>query len=130
MSHSGVQLKGVRVPSGLGRLFLFCLFATALTSVFGCTKKTSEAPSGGTVSLASKGRAVYQSQCTACHNIDSKKPGSIGPEVWGSSKELLEARILRAEYPPGYTPKRPTRAMTALPHLANDIPALHAYLNQ
>lgn len=36
--------------------------------------------------------------------------------------------MLRNEYPPGYTPKRESRAMLAMPHLAGDIPALHAYL--
>jgi hypothetical protein len=48
--------------------------------------------------------------------------------VAGSSPELLEARVLHAEYPPGYTPKRTSEQMVAFPHLAGDLDALHAYL--
>lgn len=112
-----------------GTLLAFLFFAT------GCKKEIpsqmTETPSGESaqVSLAKKGRTVYQSYCIACHNADPKRPGSIGPEIFGSSKELLEARLLRAEYPPGYTPKRPTQAMPKMPQLASEIEALHAYLN-
>jgi mono/diheme cytochrome c family protein len=77
---------------------------------------------------AERGRQVYQSNCTACHNSDPALPGSLGPEVKGSSRALLEARILRAEYPAGYTPKRETRIMQALPALQDDVPAIAEYL--
>ena len=77
-----------------------------------------------------QGRIQYQTQCTACHNTDPKKPGSVGPEVFGSSKELLEARILRAQYPPGYLPKRKTHLMAPLPHLKTAIDSIFIYLNQ
>ncbi|OQW54266.1 MAG: hypothetical protein A4S09_06095 [Proteobacteria bacterium SG_bin7] len=83
----------------------------------------------GVKDLIAKGKITYSSSCTACHNPDPKKPGSIGPEVYGSTRELLEARVLRAEYPQGYKPKRATKSMAALPHLKNDIDALAAYLN-
>lgn len=56
--------------------------------------------------------------------------GNIGPEVWGAKFDLLEARILRADYPRGYTPKRKSRAMPRLPQLKDEIVALEAYLNQ
>ncbi|MBI4513505.1 MAG: hypothetical protein HY702_05285 [Gemmatimonadetes bacterium] len=46
----------------------------------------------------------------------------------GSSRALLEARILRAEYPPGYTPTRTTRLMPARPDLAPYIDDLAAFL--
>ncbi len=109
---------------------------------FSCTPKSSDSdvkkeeskaePSAAAAELkpADKGKQVYQVQCTACHNANPKMPGALGPEVWGSSKELLEARIMKAEYPPNYKPKRPTKTMVALPHLKSDIDALHAYLNQ
>jgi len=48
--------------------------------------------------------------------------------VKGSSRELLEARVLRGEYPPGYTPKRDTAIMQPVPQLARTIPDLAAYL--
>ncbi|HTF32706.1 MAG TPA: cytochrome c [Myxococcota bacterium] len=75
-----------------------------------------------------RGRRVYLANCTACHNTDPALPGAIGPAVAGSQRELIEARVLRAEYPPGYTPKRPSHAMVALPHLAGSIDDLAAYL--
>ncbi len=78
--------------------------------------------------LARRGKAVYTTNCTACHASDPNLSGGLGPDVANASIELLEARVLRAEYPPGYTPKRDSSAMVALPHLEKDIPALHAYL--
>jgi mono/diheme cytochrome c family protein len=70
------------------------------------------------------------SNCAACHNADPKQPGSLGPEVAGSSRELLEHRVVRGDYPPGYTPKRDTRQMVPLPHLAGEMDAIYAFLNQ
>lgn len=80
--------------------------------------------------LLKKGKTVYESYCIACHNRDPKVRGSVGPDVWGSSLELLEARVIQGKYPDGYTPKQTTGAMAALPFLKNDLPALHAYLNK
>lgn len=79
---------------------------------------------------AQRGRTIYQTQCITCHNTDPHKPGSIGPDLFGSPRELIEARVLRAEYPPGYTPKRQTHAMAPLPHLKNEIDALTRFLNE
>ena len=77
---------------------------------------------------AERGRTVYAGQCTACHNFDPSQPGAVGPEIKGSSRELLEAKVLRGGYPPGHKPKRPTSVMPPQPQLAGDIPALAAYL--
>jgi mono/diheme cytochrome c family protein len=77
---------------------------------------------------ADKGREVWLGQCIACHNSDPAKDGPIGPAVKGSSPELLEARVLRGEYPPGYTPKRASKVMPARPDLAPSLPDLAAYL--
>ena len=77
---------------------------------------------------AERGRHVYVSQCTACHAFDPSRPGPVGPEIKGSSRELLEAKVLRGSYPPGYRPKRPTTVMPPQPQLARDIDALAAYL--
>ncbi len=79
-----------------------------------------------TESLSARGKKVYQASCTTCHNANPKLPGNVGPEVWGSSLELLEARVLKAEYPTTYKPKRATKAMAPLPHLKNELSALHA----
>jgi mono/diheme cytochrome c family protein len=78
--------------------------------------------------LAERGRQVYLAQCTQCHAVDPSQAGPVGPPVKGSSRELLEVRILRAAYPPGYTPKRSTSVMPPQPAVAPDIPALAAYL--
>jgi len=64
----------------------------------------------------------------SCHGPEPGRDGPLGPAVKGASRELLEARVLRGTYPPGYTPKRPTRVMPPLPALAADIPALADYL--
>jgi len=78
--------------------------------------------------LIEAGRSVYNANCIACHGVDPTRDGALGPAVAGSSLELLEARVLRAEYPPGYEPKRPSRVMVALPHLESKLPELAAYL--
>lgn len=103
----------------------------AVLSFAACqTKSDSEWPgkSAEEVPLIKRGKAVYQAACTACHHSNPKLDGALGPAVAGSSLELLEARILRAEYPAGYTPKRSTHQMVALPQYQSDIPALHQYL--
>ncbi len=77
-----------------------------------------------------RGRQVYLGLCTACHHADPGKDGAAGgPAIAGASRELLEARLLRGEYPAGYTPKRPSQLMPRFPQLAGEIDALHAFLN-
>lgn len=94
----------------------------------GCNKsaQVAEAPLSD---LAKKGKGTFLANCIACHNPDPRLPGSIGPDIAGSSLELLQARVLTRSYPPGYTPKRKSAQMPDFPQLAADIPALHAYLN-
>jgi len=75
------------------------------------------------------GRGVYNGNCIACHAMDPRQDGALGPAVAGASPELLEARVMRAEYPAGYAPKRATRVMIPLPHLKDKLPELSAYLD-
>jgi mono/diheme cytochrome c family protein len=102
--------------------------ALTLLAVLGGVVSTgcSERPAGD--ALSARGRQIYQTQCTTCHGSDPAQPGALGPAVKGSSPELLEARLVRGDYPPGYTPKRQTKAMPPQPALAPEIPALAAYL--
>ncbi len=79
---------------------------------------------------ARRGRGVYAANCTACHAANPAADGPLGPAVAGSSRELLEARLVHGTYPPGYTPKRETAVMAALPHLADSIDDLAAYLQE
>ena len=76
-----------------------------------------------------KGRQVYLGQCVACHNRDPGKDGPLGPAVKGSSRELVEARVLRGEYPAGYKPKRDSRVMPPRPDLAASVPDLAVFLH-
>lgn len=86
-------------------------------------------PAASQQDLVRRGRAVYLSNCIACHNPDPSQDGAIGPANAGASMALLEAKVIHNTYPPGYTPKRDSNAMIPLPHLEKDIPALHAYLS-
>jgi len=93
----------------------------------------SQGSEGGAASApvppeVAQGRQVYAANCTACHNQDPNQPGALGPAIAGSSEALLQAKVLRGEYPAGYTPKRESHAMIPLPHLTNEIPGLAAYL--
>ena len=85
--------------------------------------------SGDAADPVARGRGVYLANCVACHNPNPRLAGPIGPALAGSGRELLQAKVLRNQYPPGYTPKRSTGAMVPLPHLEADIPALAAYLS-
>jgi mono/diheme cytochrome c family protein len=78
--------------------------------------------------LAERGRQAYLAHCVACHNTDPAQPGALGPPVKGSSRELLEAKVLHGTYPPGYTPKRPTKVMVPIPAVEPEIAALAEYL--
>jgi mono/diheme cytochrome c family protein len=78
--------------------------------------------------VAERGRQAYLAYCVACHNTDPAQPGPVGPALKGSPRELLEAKVLNGSYPPGYTPKRPTKVMVPIPAVASEIPALAEYL--
>lgn len=78
--------------------------------------------------LALAGRGTFNANCIACHSIDPRQDGALGPAVAGASPELIEARVMRGEYPAGYVPKRDTKVMIPLPHLKAKLPELAAYL--
>lgn len=78
--------------------------------------------------VAEAGRSAYMANCIACHSMNPSQDGALGPAVAGASLALLEARVLRGEYPPGYEPKRPSRVMIPLPHLEPRLPELATYL--
>ncbi|HYR80369.1 MAG TPA: cytochrome c [Candidatus Dormibacteraeota bacterium] len=92
-------------------------------AVSGCGPSKPQTP-------AEKGRIVYMTNCVVCHNPDPNLPGSQGPPIAGSSRELVADRVLNLKYPPGYTPKRSTHAMRAMPQLANQIDNLTAFLQE
>lgn len=102
------------------------MLALATLATFACNGGATKAGS----EAASRGRAVWMARCTTCHNADPAKPGVLGPAVQGASRELVEARVLRAAYPAGYRPKRTTTLMVAMPDLAASIDDLTAFLAQ
>ncbi len=103
-----------------GRTIALLLLAAALAAA--CSEGTKLSPA------AERGRQIYLAQCTACHAADPSQNGPLGPAVKGSSRELIEARVLRAAYPPGYTPKRTSAIMQPMPQVAGEIDALAAFL--
>lgn len=111
---------------GVKTLSLFFTLLAALTS--SCTR-SPQAPAGPQSALIARGRTAYVAHCTACHNSNPSRAGVVGPDVRGSSLELLEARIVHGTYPAGYKPKRETSQMAKLPYLKPELEALHSYLN-
>lgn len=116
------------------RLNQIILLSLLLTASSGCSKPSNdllniEGKSKEQVDLILRGRAVYNSICASCHNVNPKVDGALGPALSESSLELLEARVIHGTYPPGYKPKRETQQMAVLPQFKNDLPAIHAYLN-
>jgi mono/diheme cytochrome c family protein len=104
-----------------GRALLGALGAVlALTA---CSE--SPAPTGPN---AERGRQLYLAQCIACHNSDPALAGPLGPPVKGSPRELLESKVLKGAYPPGYAPKRSTTLMPPQPALAGEVDNLAAFL--
>ena len=103
------------------RRLALVVIAVALT---GC----SDAPSGSSNPAAERGRQIYLVQCVTCHGPDPATAGPIGPPIKGSPPAVIESKVVRGTYPPGYTPKRPTAAMPPLPALAPEIPALAEFL--
>lgn len=103
------------------------------TDSAGTSSPIAEAPSPvpealTTEELVKAGRAAYNANCIACHSLDPAQDGALGPAIAGASLALLEARVLRVEYPDGYVPKRTTRVMVPLPHLEPRLVELAAYL--
>lgn len=108
------------------RVFVVPGSIAASASLLGC-------PGGESVPLseaAQRGRSVYMNVCVACHSANPGKDGAIGPNLAGATRELLEWRVVKGQYPPGYTPKQATGVMPAFPHLAADVDALYAFIRE
>ena len=100
--------------------------AIAASALLACGEKDADPQAA----LAARGGVVYDTNCTACHAREPGQKGPVGPAIAGASLELLQHKVLRNEYPPGYVPKRDTKAMVPLVHLEKELPALHAFLQK
>ena len=99
------------------------LAALALVFALGGCSESGLSPS------AERGGQVYLAHCIACHNTDPGQAGAVGPPLRGPSRELLETKVLNGTYPPGYTPKRPTKVMMPIAAVTPaDVGALADYL--
>jgi hypothetical protein len=78
---------------------------------------------------AERGAVIYRTNCIACHNANPNLPGSLGPAIAGSPRDLVAARVLHGAYPVGYVPKRHTHIMRPLPWLGPHIGDLTAFLD-
>ena len=76
-----------------------------------------------------KGRTVYFANCVSCHNNNPKKPGSIGPVVYGVPMDVLTQKIVSGKYPENYRPKRTSKIMPLMTHLNSEISNLYAFIN-
>jgi len=106
------------------------LFAVACSEGSSTPKSTDSSVDPAQAAAAERGRQIYQNVCIACHNGDPTQPGALGPPVAGASLELIEAKVLRGEYPPGYTPLRPSQAMPRYEYLKDRLGDVAAYLQQ
>ena len=98
-------------------------------AALGCGEGGGEAlPDDPQARLVARGKHYYDNVCVACHSGDPSVDGTLGPAVAGSTEALVEAKVMRAEYPPGYTPKRNTATMPRFPYLEPEIGAIAAYL--
>ena len=114
------------LPCKLGALLFFFW-------IFGCHPSSLETKQNKNINIhptATRGRAIYQTQCTACHHSNSRKNGVIGPDVYGSSQAVIQSHILGEKNPLGYEPKAPQQKMPPLPHLKDEIESLFLYLNE
>jgi mono/diheme cytochrome c family protein len=75
-----------------------------------------------------RGAKIYRNICVVCHNPNPNQDGPLGPAIAGANRELLEARLLRGEYPDGYTPKRNTQQMPRFEFLEPNLDDIAAFL--
>lgn len=76
------------------------------------------------------GKLLYELNCIKCHNKDPRKPGPIGPDIAGSSLELITMKVKKLGYPKGYVPKRKTKIMPKIYIRTDQIKSIYLYLQE
>ena len=121
----------------MGRLFFVLLLMALVSNCENKSLKHEEAEvdknnQKNSVALTNdieKGRMVYFANCVSCHNNNPKKPGIIGPVVYGVPIDVLTQKIVSGKYPENYRPKRTSKIMPLMPHLNSEISNLYAFIN-
>jgi mono/diheme cytochrome c family protein len=75
-----------------------------------------------------RGEKIYRNICVVCHNADPNQAGVQGPAIAHATRELLEFKVLRGEYPPGHTPERDTKQMPVFDYLGPNLDDIEAFL--
>ena len=75
-----------------------------------------------------RGQTLYLNICVVCHDADPSLEGGLGPVVAKASLELLRAKVLRGEYPEGFSPLLDTKQMPVFEYLEPHLPDLAAFL--
>lgn len=79
-----------------------------------------------------RGRKVWITTCNQCHNKDPNIKGAIGPEVVDAPIEVMLHKVETGLYPdplpPGFVPKRKTKAMRPLKQHVKDVPSIWMYV--
>ena len=82
--------------------------------------------------LIEQGKRLYISNCISCHNKDPNLKGPLGPELVDAPLEIIVSKVMTGLFPEklpkGYTPKRSSKIMKAIPKLKDDIPAIYAWV--
>jgi len=78
--------------------------------------------------VVARGEKIYRNVCVVCHDADPNQSGPLGPAIADTTRELLEAKLLRGEYPAGYAPKRNSQQMPRFEFLEPDLDDIAAFL--
>ena len=121
----------------MGRLFFVLLLMALVANCENKSLKHEEAEvdknnQKNSVALTNdieKGRMIYFANCVSCHNNNPKKPGSIGPVVYGVPIDVLTQKIVSGKYPENYRHKRTSKIMPLMPHLNREISNLNTFIN-
>jgi mono/diheme cytochrome c family protein len=81
------------------------------------------------VANADSGKSIYIQKCIRCHNANPTIAGAIGPDVAGSSLELITLKTQKKEYPRNYKPKRKTKIMPVIKLKETQLLDLSKYLS-
>jgi mono/diheme cytochrome c family protein len=109
----------------VGPGFTTAISALGALAVFAACSGESDSSQDPAVA---RGELIYRNICVVCHNADPGQEGTLGPVIVQATRALLEAKVLRGEYPAGYTPARDTRQMPQFQYLEPNLDDIEAFL--